>query len=339
MSLVISTRHRGGFTLVKLPGVSRRKRAAFTLVELLVVIGIIALLISILLPVLSNVRKQAEQLKCSAALRECGRAIQMYALEFRNYVPPAKAVGYPYSLNGFTYNAASSIAGVQDPTGAYWISFLAKYVTKTKISVESATNADAATSQATVLWGCPTFQKYYSATVGGYNRIQTGYGMNYTPTYTPKDPPLGQDYPNGYTTPAGTAGLQAVVTSDATRHWASFDGTWFKLNNYSRPADRVMLADSQFWVLEALAVPANGAIPGQKTYNNNVTYSPGVQGQSLYDFYRHGKYPPIQVPGDTGYYNTKGGKVAYNILYADGHVKSTNDRAEAYRTMRQRFPN
>jgi hypothetical protein len=60
---------QAGFTLVKLPAVSRCKRGAFTLVELLVVIGIIVVLIALLLPTLHTARRSGWSSQCQNNLK------------------------------------------------------------------------------------------------------------------------------------------------------------------------------------------------------------------------------------------------------------------------------
>src|SRR3954454_23866835 len=65
----------------------RPRIAGFTLVELLVVIGIIALLISILVPALSKAREQSLRVKCLSNVRQLAMVTQMYANDNKMWLP------------------------------------------------------------------------------------------------------------------------------------------------------------------------------------------------------------------------------------------------------------
>lgn len=68
---------------------SARPRRAFTLVELLVVIGVFAILIAILLPALNSARETARNIKCLSNLKQIGLVMTMYTQESRGMVPMA----------------------------------------------------------------------------------------------------------------------------------------------------------------------------------------------------------------------------------------------------------
>src|SRR4051812_5835756 len=66
----------------------RKTPRAFTLVELLVVVGIIAVIIGILMPSLNKARQAALSVSCLARLREINNATHIYVAENRGCLPP-----------------------------------------------------------------------------------------------------------------------------------------------------------------------------------------------------------------------------------------------------------
>ena len=98
------------------------RRRAFTLVELLVVIGIIAVLIGVLLPALSKARGRAQTIACAANLRSIDQAVVQYTVEYRG--------SYPF---GFIFNRSNPTTGRPTDGGnsgyITWFSSCDKYMT------------------------------------------------------------------------------------------------------------------------------------------------------------------------------------------------------------------
>jgi prepilin-type N-terminal cleavage/methylation domain-containing protein/prepilin-type processing-associated H-X9-DG protein len=77
----------------------RRYRCAFTLIELMVVVGIIAILIGLLMPSLISARKTARTIQCASNVRQITMALTNYSIEFRGAFPPNSAQIDQYWFN------------------------------------------------------------------------------------------------------------------------------------------------------------------------------------------------------------------------------------------------
>jgi len=133
------------------------RKSAFTLVELLVVIGIIAVLISILLPALAKARRSAKLVVCQSNLRQIGIWGLAYAADW-NGVLPTRGESLPGT--GFYW-------GILSPTG--WLDKTAGY------HVYPGTNTSISTKPDGTLFHCPEGVYQVSPL-----RSAAGYGSNYS---------------------------------------------------------------------------------------------------------------------------------------------------------------
>src|SRR5688572_13359094 len=95
-----------------------RPARGFTLVELLVVIGIIALLIGILLPTLGKARASAATAKCAANLRSVGQGMAMYLAENKQTFPAS------YLYRGHKFDGVNQSPAAADQGYIHWSSYL-----------------------------------------------------------------------------------------------------------------------------------------------------------------------------------------------------------------------
>jgi len=114
-------RTRAAFPSVEPPAAGRWKREAFTLVELLVVVAIIALLVSILVPSLARAKVLAQRVQCAMNTNGVVKAMALYEADFGRYpVVPLEGGGWGVEI-GTNRGAAPGAARSRNPTSTLWL--------------------------------------------------------------------------------------------------------------------------------------------------------------------------------------------------------------------------
>jgi prepilin-type N-terminal cleavage/methylation domain-containing protein/prepilin-type processing-associated H-X9-DG protein len=272
-----------------------RKIRGFTLVELLVVIGIIALLISILLPTLANARRSGNTVKCLSNIRQVGAALQMYAGDYRGAFPVCRQ-DPENGAAGATY---------------YWIDLLTPYASRINSVVigSNASASDQSEFQKTVFFGCTEYDPRTDLTNPNLINAYPGYGLTLHPYLKP--------------------GVARNVSETNCRWPGVYLGHYWKLGSVTSAAERMLATDSNLWIIDARASNGGGiaGLPGQPLdWKTNYAGFTGQAGQMDYDMYRHVKRPTVNP---NGFYPVSA-KAACNVLFFDGHAATLTSLAEGY---------
>ncbi len=193
---------------------------AFTLVELLVVISIIALLLSVLMPALSKARAIGKSVKCAAQMKQFCLATHAYVAENQGCLP--------------FYGLASTSDSEDDYGGPFWFDTLAPYLGN-KSKSDSSTNFHQSDTFLTEVRMCPAGKWIKSSFVGGKEWncwIGANFGRGNNPTY-PLSAPFYYRKHRGLTNPPLQIGNvkmpgQTMAFIDVQRHfvYSPYDRTY-----------------------------------------------------------------------------------------------------------------
>jgi prepilin-type N-terminal cleavage/methylation domain-containing protein/prepilin-type processing-associated H-X9-DG protein len=206
----------------------------FTLVELLVVIGIIALLVSILLPALQSARRQANTVKCNSHLRQIGLAFQLYESDNKGMWPVA------------VHHSKHARIPLTHDAEIRWPDMIAKYLQRVTGMTYANLNEY---KDGSVIWGCPEWNSSRDRTgtaTNFENAVRPGYGMQYYPGYFENNnnpmllANLGSGSMNGSYVPSAKwrkKGSERGLIADSITHVLQITPTFSVSNSLWQPFD------------------------------------------------------------------------------------------------------
>ena len=310
------------------------RRSAFTLVELLVVIGIIALLVSILLPTLHKAKEAANTAACLANLRAIGQGMLMYAQENNNSIvgSPLTSGQYLWTDSGSTPSAAPGVTNSACPPPCMdYYDFIGPLGQTMKLSLPDTTSTATRFKAYRELkqFKCPSAEGITATKAYTTVDVEPGQMLSYCTAMGFLLPPFRGSAYSGlaampgtpyWTVPAGYGPKLNRIGPGSAKIFAADAGRWTRSNDPTGPTFSITLdVDSPH-----LYTPFSdfGAFCGASKSLDRSAASGGTAA-AKFDArifgYRHGTRSSGRLAGD----------YRFNAVFFDGHAECLDDMTGA----------
>ena len=314
----------------------RRSRRGFTLVELLVVIGIIALLISILLPALGKARKSAQTVQCLSNLKQLGLSMSIYAAENQSAILGSGVTSGRSVFNSdfsaeLVADGNDSMRGMPIHPNDYFAPILSmsfnSWATKDETSMQNRYQDYMNLKQ----FVCPAYSGVLATRFGGGGT--TLQSISYCTSFAQLVMPAF---------PTTNPGITTCTRMSGGGTWPVLPNAYFpKLSKVGTGSNKIFAADGAKFSSNtqppnySIALPAVGGQWGSTTQGSNSNYSdmgPWTISNSSYD--------RSAAPGNANagaatdsrglafrHGVNRNGQYRINAVYMDGHAEGLDELA------------